>query len=555
MQNSSQNIYQLTKENETLKSELEQLKEHNLKCNQIINIQKKALDFSHNTIVITDKNGVITWVNKSFTKLTGYTFEETIGQNPRILKSGKHSPEFYAKMWKTITSGKVWEGELINKKKNGKLYHEHITISPVFDSENNITNFVASKLDITNLRETNFALNESYIKYEELSYIFNQSPTIGFLWAVDKNYTVEFVTDNIKQFGYTPEEFYSQKLSFLDIIYKDDIEKVLTKISEKINSGKERLKLHYRIINKKEEIRWVDSHLYVRLGENDSVTHLQGVVLDVTEKKEAEIEAKYQLEQLMQADKMIALGTLVSGVAHEINNPNNFVILNAPIIKNIWENIEPILDEYYKEHGDFSVGNHLKYSKIKKSMPILLNGIHDGSQRIKTIVQDLKSFARKDTAGLNQEVNLNEVVKASANLTSNLISKSTDIFKVTYSKDPPIVKGNKQKLEQVLINLIENSCQALTNRKQAVKIDINKNCNWITIKVSDEGKGIKPGLIRKITDPFFTTKRNSGGTGLGLSITSKIITQHNGTLKFESEPNKGTTAILSIPITKKNKKI
>ncbi len=128
-------------------------------------------------------------------------------------------------------------------------------------------------------------------------------------------------------------------MAFADIIYENDRANVLTKISNKISSGKERIKQHYRIITKDGEIRWVDSHMHVRLGENDSVTHLQGVVLDVTERKKAEEESKVQLEQLMQADKMIALGTLVSGVAHEINNPNNFVMLNIPLIEKVWFNI------------------------------------------------------------------------------------------------------------------------------------------------------------------------------------------------------------------------
>ncbi|MCW8850524.1 MAG: ATP-binding protein, partial [Melioribacteraceae bacterium] len=296
------------------------------------------------------------------------------------------------------------------------------------------------------------------------------------------------------------------------------------------------------------EIRWVDSHMHVRLGDNNSVTHLQGVVLDVTERKKAEEDSKIQLEQLMQADKMIALGTLVSGVAHEINNPNNFVMLNIPLIEKVWFNILPILENHYNEVGDFNVGDRIKFSKIRSSMPLLLGGINEGSQRIKTIVEDLKSFARKDASGYNQKVDLNKVVQTSINLTANLVSKSTDKFIVKYTKEPVYVKGNKQKLEQILINLIENSCQALSDRKQSVKIEINKNCENAHVKVTDEGTGIKPEILRNITDPFFTTKRNKGGTGLGLSIAQKIITQHKGKLKIESELGNGTNATIILPL-------
>jgi len=540
-------IYKLDK-NEILSKEIDKLKQDNNNLNEIIYIQNLALKKAQNSTVITNKYGSIIWVNNAFTELTGYTYEEAINKNPRILKSGIHNQKFYKELWDTINSGKEWKGEITNKKKDGTLYYENLIISPVLDQEGNITHFVATKKDITGQRNTDEILNDLYIKYEELSYIFNQSPAIGFLWSANKEKTVEFVTENIKQWGYVPEDFYSQKLAFSDIIYEDDKNIVLNGISEQIKQGNERLKQHYRVKTKDGEIRWIDSHLYVRLGENDTVTHLQGVVLDVTDRKLAEEESKYQLEQLMQADKMIALGTLVSGVAHEINNPNNFVILNIPLIEKVWFNILPILQNHYEANGDFSVGDRLKYSKIRDSMPLLLGGINEGSKRIKNIVEDLKSFARKDVSGFDQDVDINKVIQTSVNLTANLVSKSTDKFTVKYSKNPIIVKGNKQKLEQVLINLIENSCQALSNRQQSIKIDINQNLEFITITVHDEGKGMPKSLIRKITDPFFTTKRNQGGTGLGLSIASKIIIQHNGILSFDSLPDHGTKVSIKLPI-------
>ncbi len=518
--------------------------------NETINLYGDILNNSSISTVITDIEGNIIWVNNAFTETTGYTFNEAVNHNPRLLKSGQHNLKFYKKLWTTIKSGDVWKGEIINRKKDGTLYHEKMVISPIVNNENKITHFIATKEDITNQKNIAYALNESYIKYEELAYIFNQSPAIGFLWKTDQKRSVEFVTENIKQFGYTPTDFYAHNLSYSDIIYPVDREKVLKETNDIINKGKERVKQHYRIVKKDGEVRWVDCYSYVRLEDSNSVTHLQGVILDVTEKKLAEEEAKNQFEQLMQADKMIALGTLVSGVAHEINNPNNSVLLNIPLIEKIWNNVLPILEKHYEETGDFYIGDNLKFSKVKNSMPLLLSGIYDGSQRIKTIVEDLKSFSRKDNSGYDQEVDINSVIKAAANLTSNLISKSTDIFNVEYFNEPILVKGNKQKLEQVVINLIENSCQALSDRKQSISVKIKKDSKFAIINIEDEGNGIEPELVRKITDPFFTTKRNKGGTGLGLSITSKIIIQHNGSLEFNSEPNLGTKAIVKIPMIK-----
>lgn len=531
-----------------LKAQIEDLQDELKEQNKIINLYSEILNSSSISTVITDETGRIIWVNKAFLDTTGYSYNEVINQNPRILKSQKHNSKYYKKMWSTISSGNVWKGELINKKKDGTIYHENTVITPIINKSNKITHYVATKYDITTQKKIDFALHESYIKYEELAYIFNQSPAIGFLWSANEVRSVEFVTENIKQFGYTPSEFYSHNLTFSDLIFPEDKEKVNFEIREILRNGKERIKQHFRILTKSGEIRWIDSYSYVRLEDQNSVTHLQGVILDVTEKKLAEEESKIQLEQLMQADKMIALGTLVSGVAHEINNPNNFVLLNVPLIEKIWTNALPILEQYYEENGDFLLGDNLTFSKIKNSMPLLLAGINDGSVRIKNIVEDLKSFVRKDLSKFDQNVELNDVLKTSANLTANLISKSTDNFKIHFSDEPIYIKGSKQKLEQVMINLIENSCQSLINRKQAVQIFIKKDSKYAIINVKDEGKGIEPTLVKKITDPFYTTKRNNGGTGLGLSITSKIILQHNGSLEFNSEPNKGTVATVKIPL-------
>ncbi len=531
-----------------LKTQIEDLQYVLKEQNKIINLYGEILNSSSISTLITDETGKIIWVNNTFLETTGYSYNEVINKNPRILKSGEHNSKYYKNMWSTISSGNVWKGELINRKKDGTIYNEKSVITPILNKNNKITHYVATKYDITTQKKIDFALNESYIKYEELAYIFNQSPAIGFLWSADDERSVEFVTENIKQFGYTPSEFYSHNLTFSDIIFPGDKEKVNAEIKDKIKNNNERIKQHYRILTKNGEVRWVDSFSYVRLEDQNSVTHLQGVILDVTEKKLAEEESKLQLEQLMQADKMVALGTLVSGVAHEINNPNNFVLLNIPLIEKIWTNTLPILEKYFEETGDFYLSDNLTYSKVKNSMPLLLSGIHDGSQRIKSIVEDLKSFVRKDISEFDQDVELNNIIKIASSLTANLISKSTDSFKINFSNEPIYVKGSKQKLEQVMINLIENSCQALTDRKQSVSLSVKKDTKYAIINIEDEGKGIEPAIIKKITDPFYTTKRNDGGTGLGLSITSKIIVQHNGSLEFNSLPNKGTVSIVKIPL-------
>ncbi len=114
-----------------------------------LRLQSSALSAAANGIVITDREGRITWVNPAFTRLTGYTYDEAVGQNPRVLKSGQHAPEFYRELWETIRSGRIWQGEMINRRKDGSLYTEEMTITPVPGEHGEVTHFVAIKQDVT----------------------------------------------------------------------------------------------------------------------------------------------------------------------------------------------------------------------------------------------------------------------------------------------------------------------------------------------------------------------------------------------------------------------
>ena len=280
------------------------------------------------------------------------------------------------------------------------------------------------------------------------------------------------------------------------------------------------------------------------------------IIRDITERKKSEQQARTQQERLIQADKMISLGILISGVAHEINNPNHFIMINSSILLEAWESVLPLLDRHRARYGEFQVAG-VPYSDVRDHILELCEGITEGSERIMNIVKSLKDYARQGATDLDQEVNINDVLKATLNLLANQLRKSTTALSVVYGSDLPVIKGNFQRLEQVLVNLIQNACEALKDPSQGIHIVTyykQTDGGRVVVEVKDEGGGIPPEDIKHVMDPFFTSKRDQGGTGLGLSVSAGIVKQHGGILELSSEPGKGTRAALFLPVQKKIEK-
>ena len=276
--------------------------------------------------------------------------------------------------------------------------------------------------------------------------------------------------------------------------------------------------------------------------------HVVCIGIDITERRRAEKEAEIRRRQILEADKMASLGMMASGAAHEINNPNSFIMMNAPILRQAWQDLSPLLDRYYDKYGDFLLAN-IPFSEMRMEIPELFNGIEDGSKRIRQIILNMKDYARKNTLDMNQMVDLREVVRAALGLLAHQIKESTDALSIDSPADLPTVRGNRQRLEQVIVNLIQNACQSLISREKGIVVRIfsDPDKNEIVLCVEDEGTGIRPEHLDCIFDPFFTTKSETGGTGLGLSVCQSIVKEHGGTLRFASELGKGTRACLTLP--------
>lgn len=276
-------------------------------------------------------------------------------------------------------------------------------------------------------------------------------------------------------------------------------------------------------------------------GKVVNVIHLAS---DITEKKKLREESE-------RSGRLASLGELSAGIAHEINNPNGLVLLNLPLLQDSFNDALPILENHFLEHGNYQLAG-LPYEKMRHEIPRLFDEVREGSQRIRQIVDDLKNFVRAEPSENQEPFDLNLSLQKVVRLAANKLNESTGNFSSQYAEGLPLAIGNSQRIEQVVLNLLLNACQALSGRERGIELcsavdDVGKN---LLVEITDQGCGIDAADLPNITDPFFTTRREMGGTGLGLSISARIVKEHKGDLRFESTPDVGTKVTLSLPIGK-----
>ncbi|MBI4418767.1 MAG: PAS domain S-box protein [Ignavibacteriales bacterium] len=359
-----------------------------LVVNDITELKKKELDllrFSNvihhtiNPIQITDATGVMVYVNPAFERTSGYKSAELIGRNPNILSSGKHSKEFWRKVWTEILAGRMWVGEVENRRKDGSLFQAELVISPIIDP---------------------------------------QGAVVGFM----------------------------------------------------------------------------------------------GAHRDITHQKELE-------RQLVRSQKMESIGTLAAGIAHEVGNPLTSISSLVQVI------LRTTQDEFAKE----------KLELIKNQI-----------NRITRIIRDLVDFSRPSSYVV-KPTEINEVLRDALNIVQYGKKVKHIRFDVHLNPAIPRLHIVPDQLVQVFINILMNAVDALDGIPGTIRLTTEHTPQFVRVVVADTGRGIDPGEVEKIFEPFYSTKEVGKGTGLGLWVSYGIVKNFGGDITVESSPGKGSTFIVTLP--------
>lgn len=495
-----------------------------------------AIEQSPSAAVITDINGIIEYVNPKFYKLTGYSKEEVIGKTPKFLKSGEQSAEVFEHLWQTITSGNKWDGEFHYKKKNGELYWEHASVSPIKNEKGEIINFIKIAEDITTRKLTEQKLLKSERRFAGILDLADEA-----VISIDESMQIILFNKSAENiFGYTNNEIIGQPITTLiPKKYQSKHEEKIKNFARSNIYSKRMYATKYELYGERKNGEEFPAEASISQL-NEEIGKIFTIMLrDITEQKNAEKKLiKYQMkleslvsertkelkntyERLIHSEKLSAVGKLSASVAHEFNNPI-FGIRNVlEIIKSTATNNKDILD-----FSDMAITECDRMALLIEK----LRDLHSPSTGRKSFIQINKAI--DDTLLLSQ---------------TKLKIKKIKIEK-QYDDDLPKIKVVLNQIKQVILNMISNAEQAITDPKGGlITVKTETIVPNIKIEIHDNGCGISTKDLESIFDPFFSTK-SIKGTGLGLSVSNTIIQEHGGTISVISKVNEGTTFTITLPL-------
>lgn len=491
------------------------------KNRQILELKKfsLAVEQSSNTIAITDIKGNIEYVNSKFTETTGYTKEEALGVNPRILNSGKQPKEYYANMWKTISSGNVWKGEFQNKSKSGKLYWERVAITPIKNAEGVVTNYMAIKEDVTLQKATEEKLRkvtyEATLAKEVLRKVLDNIP-IRIFWKDTESRFLGCNQAYLTEMGFDREEDVIGKTDF-DIHLKKDAERFRANEIEIIQSAQPKIK-YTEFINHPDKKQIVLTSKLPFFNNNNEVIGVLGASEDITERIENEEKLKKATNAAISAN--LSKSIFLSNMSHEIRTPLNAILGYSQLLQD-GDNLTKV--QYENLQTINRSGEHLL---------ALINDILDMS-KIEAGRITLKE------ADFNFAVMLKEVEGL---FKFKAAQKNIELTTVATNYIPENILADESKIRQVIINLIGNALKFTSEGFVRITVEVLKD-NFIKVSVKDSGVGILEEEQENVFKPFEQAQKGarvSGGTGLGLAISKKFANLMEGDITIKSTYGEGS---------------
>ncbi len=485
--------------------------------NELLKLNQ-AIEQTATPIVITDADGAVEYVNPAFTEITGYTREETIGKNTNLLKSGEHPAAFYKDIWETVRHGGIWQGELVNRRKDGSHYIEEQIITPVTDERGKITNYIAVKQDIT-------ARKKAEETIRKLSQAVEQSAST--IVITDREGNIEYANSAFSRVtGYTLEEAAGQNPRILKsgkmppAFYREMWE---TLTSGKTWSGE--------MINRKKngELYWEFATIAPVKDEDGKITHYIAVKDDITARKKMEDELRVARDRALEASRLKS--RILANVSHDMRTPLGSILGYADMLR----------------AGVFGPLNDAQREKIQK--------IIESNNHLREFVDNLLMQSELEAGKLTLQgvpISMPAFWQELDDRFSVLAVQKDITFTVELdSALPETIIGDRYWLDRVISNLVSNAIKFTPQGGRVSLAGHRITEEYWSIEVVDTGVGIPPDEIAGIFEPFQKGSGNRpavSGAGLGLAIVREVVEQMGGKITVQSTLNQGSTFTILLPL-------
>ncbi|MBI1387071.1 MAG: PAS domain S-box protein [bacterium] len=483
----------------------------------------QAIEQSFLAILITNRDGTIEYVNKSYIQMTGYSREELLGSRPNILNPEYHTVDYYAAIWEVINAGKQFIAEMECSNKSGNPYWELVTISPLRDDTGTIQNFIIVKQDITDHKKSEEQIRES----ERFAHsILNSLLTCVSILDESGNilhtnnawdHYVESVSPGDKN------QNYYQLLEKM-VIPSSKLAEIIHAVQKLVAGESDKYSTEYASGDHLFEKRWFTLMISRFVGEGP--VRLVAAHHDISQQKRME-------EQFLQAQKLEAVGKLAGGIAHDFNN----------------------LLLVMRGYGSFLSESIPDDDPGQSDIREILHAV----DRAADLTRQLLAFSRKQLLE-EKEISVSELIMNLEKMLRRLIPEDIDI-QFDLAPDTGYIKADPVQIEQIVINLVVNAKDAMAEgghlfiQTKPIEFDLTyvdqnveiEKGRYALISISDTGVGMDQEIQRKIFEPFFTTKEVGKGTGLGLATCYGIVKQSGGYIHVYSEPGKGATFNIYFP--------
>jgi len=493
-----------------------------------------VVEQSQVSVVITDPEGTVEYVNPKFTEVTGYSAEEAIGQNPRVLNAGIQPSEFYKEMWNTIQAGNVWQGEFGNKKKNGDIFWENATISPIRNSEGRVTHFVAVKEDITERKQAEQEILKSRTALANQARMLEKAVeqlesvnSVIMRWDTNGNIT-GLNKFGQEQFGYSEDEIVGQPL--VGTIVADEgqtAQELRLMIDDILKNPANYVANENENICKNRNKVWMLWRNKPLKGADGELEEILSIGIDISDRKE--MEAKLAEAKEVAEDATRAKSDFLANMSHEIRTPMNAIIGMSHLC--LGTDMQPRQRDYIEK-------------------------VYGSAQSLLGIINDILDFSKIEAGKLEMEAipfRLDEVLNNLANLIAiKAQEKGLELLFDIHPGVPSALTGDPLRLGQILLNLAGNAVKFTEEGEIVVHTEaVRVTGEEVEIKMSVQDTGI--GMSREQCDKLFksfsqadtSTTRKYGGTGLGLAISKKLVEMMGGNIRVESEPGQGSAFIFN----------